>query len=220
MPRFAKVESGEVVNVVVAASKEWCEANLGGTWVETARGDSFVQYAGIGMTYDPAHPKQFAPPWSTLGQTQQVGDEGSYWLYNTQGQYVSHAGKIWTNLLPTGTPNVWEPGVANWRQYQLGTNYTVWVQPTGAFDAYPAGFRVEHNGKEWESDLDANVWEPGIANWTDLNPPPPTEEWAVGTAYAVGDEVTYLGNLYRCLQAHTAIAGWTPVAVPALWEAL
>ena len=42
-------------------------------------------------------------------------------------------------------------------------------------------------------------------------------EWAVGTAYAVGDQVTYQGATYECLQAHTAIVGWYPNVVPALW---
>ncbi len=41
--------------------------------------------------------------------------------------------------------------------------------------------------------------------------------WAVGVAYKVNDVVTYNGSSYRCLQAHTSQAGWTPAAVPALW---
>lgn len=42
--------------------------------------------------------------------------------------------------------------------------------------------------------------------------------WTVGTAYSVGDLVTYNGATYKCLQAHTSQAGWTPSAVPALWQ--
>jgi len=52
--------------------------------------------------------------------------------------------------------------------------------------------------------------------------PPPTDQpggtWAAGTTYAVGATVTYGGATYRCLQGHTAQAGWTPAAVPALWQ--
>jgi predicted carbohydrate-binding protein with CBM5 and CBM33 domain len=48
-------------------------------------------------------------------------------------------------------------------------------------------------------------------------PPPAGGTWAVGTAYKTGDVVTYNGVSYRCLQAHTAIAGWEPPNVPALW---
>ncbi len=47
---------------------------------------------------------------------------------------------------------------------------------------------------------------------TDLFP-----EWETGTAYAVGDRRQYDGLLYRCVQAHTSQADWTPPAVPALW---
>ena len=41
-----------------------------------------------------------------------------------------------------------------------------WVQPTGAHDAYPQGAHVMHNGMEWVSDMDGNVWEPGVSGWT------------------------------------------------------
>ena len=51
-------------------------------------------------------------------------------------------------------------------------------------------------------------------------PPPPGGTWAAGTTYAVGATVTYGGRSYRCRQAHTALQGWEPPNVPALWEAL
>ena len=41
--------------------------------------------------------------------------------------------------------------------------------------------------------------------------------WAIGVAYAVGDRVQYNGTLYKCVQAHTSQADWTPDATPALW---
>ncbi len=43
-------------------------------------------------------------------------------------------------------------------------------------------------------------------------------EWAAGTAYTAGDQVTYEGTTYTCLQSHTAIVGWEPPNVPALWS--
>lgn len=42
-----------------------------------------------------------------------------------------------------------------------------WVQPLGAEDAYSAGDRVSHNGGIWTSDVDGNVWEPGVYGWTE-----------------------------------------------------
>ena len=45
--------------------------------------------------------------------------------------------------------------------------------------------------------------------------------WQAGVHYAAGDEVAYPdtnGTLYACLQSHTALAGWEPPNVPALWK--
>ena len=41
--------------------------------------------------------------------------------------------------------------------------------------------------------------------------------WAIGRAYATGDRVQHGGRLYKCVQAHTSQADWTPDATPALW---
>ncbi|MBE1590305.1 lytic polysaccharide monooxygenase [Nonomuraea angiospora] len=49
-------------------------------------------------------------------------------------------------------------------------------------------------------------------------PTTPSGTWKAGTAYAVGNTVTYNGVTYRCIQAHTALAGWEPPNVPALWQ--
>ena len=42
--------------------------------------------------------------------------------------------------------------------------------------------------------------------------------WQPGVAYKVGDQVTYGGSLYECIQAHTSQVGWEPPNVPALWR--
>lgn len=44
--------------------------------------------------------------------------------------------------------------------------------------------------------------------------------WVVGKAYAVNDRVQYNGTLYKCIQAHTSQADWTPDAVPALFTVI
>jgi len=38
--------------------------------------------------------------------------------------------------------------------------------------------------------------------------------------YAVGTKVTYNGELYECIQAHTSEPNWMPPVVPALWQDL
>jgi hypothetical protein len=64
MAHFAKVEEGVVTQVIVADSQQWCEANLGGTWVQTSYnthggvnsregGENLRKnYAGIGYEFD------------------------------------------------------------------------------------------------------------------------------------------------------------------------
>ena len=41
--------------------------------------------------------------------------------------------------------------------------------------------------------------------------------WAIGKAYATDERIRYGEKLYRCVQAHTSQADWTPDATPALW---
>ena len=44
------------------------------------------------------------------------------------------------------------------------------------------------------------------------------DEWSGdGVAYAAGDVRQRGGLLYRCVQAHTSQADWTPEAAPSLW---
>lgn len=104
-----------------------------------------------------------------------------------------------------------------------------WVQPTDASNAYPIGWTVTHNGVTWQSLIAANTTTPGDPNdpqnyrwWQNMTPAPPTTgtpAWdGNGVAYAVGDQVTYGGNTYKCLQAHTSQPGWDPVSTPALWQ--
>jgi hypothetical protein len=81
MAHFAKVENGVVTQVIVADYKEWCENNLGGTWVQTSyntKGNQHPEgrplnknYAGIGYTWDGigfAAPKPY-PSWSLNSNT-------------------------------------------------------------------------------------------------------------------------------------------------------
>lgn len=46
---------------------------------------------------------------------------------------------------------------------------------------------------------------------------PAAQPWVPNTAYAVGELVSYNGEIYECRQAHTSLVGWEPPNVPALW---
>ena len=75
--------------------------------------------------------------------------------------HTSQAG--WT---PDATRALWTPmGVSS----EDPEAVPEWVQPTGAHDAYAKGSHVMHGGVEWVSDLDANVWEPGVSGWTQVD---------------------------------------------------
>ena len=43
-------------------------------------------------------------------------------------------------------------------------------------------------------------------------------QWQSGMDYPVGYKVQYGDRLWRCRQAHSAIAGWEPPNVASLWE--
>lgn len=42
-----------------------------------------------------------------------------------------------------------------------------WVQPEST-NPYMKGDKVRHNGKVWVSDIDYNVFEPGVAGWSEV----------------------------------------------------
>jgi hypothetical protein len=42
----------------------------------------------------------------------------------------------------------------------------IWTQPLGASDAYMKGDIVSFENQTWTSDVDSNVWQPGVYGWT------------------------------------------------------
>jgi len=82
MAHFAEIVDGVVERVIVADSKEWCAANLGGTWVQTSYNTHggvhtlggtplHKNYAGIGYTFDGtgfAAPQPYAS-WTLNAET-------------------------------------------------------------------------------------------------------------------------------------------------------
>ena len=81
---------------------------------------------------------------------------------------VTHLDKTWESLVDG---NVWEPGVANWREQAADGEYPTWVQPVGSEDAYNMGDRVYYQptGFNYESEIDANVWAPDVHGWFVIN---------------------------------------------------
>lgn len=93
------------------------------------------------------------PPWKLIAYS--VGDRVQYngTLYKCVQAHTAQSD--WT---PDATPALWVVvTVEEWPE---------WVQPTGAQDAYAKDAKVTHNGERWISDVDSNVWEPGVYGWT------------------------------------------------------
>lgn len=103
-----------------------------------------------------------------------------------------------------------------------------WVQPLGAFDAYPRGWIVTYEGKQWESLLDGNVWTPSISGWREVpsegenGETPGVPEWMQPTgahdAYQAGEFVMFEGEKWVSLVDGNVwppgAYGWEKVADP------
>ena len=90
-----------------------------------------------------------------------VQDEGK--LYRSIHD-VKDAGQ---NRKPSETPSMWTP-IGNPLE-----EFPEWVQPIGAHDAYSKDAKTSHNGKKWVSEVDGNVWEPGVYGWAEYSEPEP-----------------------------------------------
>lgn len=84
-----------------------------------------------------------------------LGDRVQYEgvLYKCVQAHLSQA-----DWMPSATPALWTVvSLEEWPE---------WRQPTGAQDAYAQGDHVSHNGDHWISDVNDNVWEPGVYGWS------------------------------------------------------
>ena len=77
-------------------------------------------------------------------------------LYKCVQSHTSQ--ESWT---PTAAPSLWtvisDPS----------DEYPLWIQPTGAHNAYSKGDKVTYNGKKYVSNVDGNVWAPP-EQWTEV----------------------------------------------------
>lgn len=123
------------------------------------------------------------PKWSGNGRSYKAGEivawgvnaDGETQLYTVLQAHVSQP-----DMPPDAAVSLYKAvGFAE-------DGVPIWTQPLGATDAYNAGDVVEHNGKRWTSDIDGNVWEPGVYGWTLAE----TEPDAPDAGDAPPDEVT------------------------------
>ena len=78
-------------------------------------------------------------------------------------------GEIYKVIQPHTSQLDWPPDQvpALFKKISL-EEYPEWVQPTGGHDAYNKDDKCAHNNKHWASDIDGNVWEPGVYGWREL----------------------------------------------------
>lgn len=85
------------------------------------------------------------------------------------GQRVRYGGILYKVLTTHASQAEWLPGVARslFAPVLIPDDNTIpeWVQPDST-NTYKAGDKVKHNGKTWKSDVDNNVWEPGVYGWS------------------------------------------------------
>ena len=83
------------------------------------------------------------------------------------GQRLQHEGKLYKVVQPHTSQAGWEPDKTSALFTEIAKPGEIpeWTQPTGAQDAYNKGDKVRHGGQIWESNVDANVWEPGVYGW-------------------------------------------------------
>lgn len=88
--------------------------------------------------------------------------------YTAEVSKVSYGGLLYKCLQSHVSQASWNPAdaVSLWvRIDDPAIEWPEWRQPTGAHDAYPIGAKVSHNEKHWISNVDNNVWEPGVYGW-------------------------------------------------------
>ena len=96
------------------------------------------------------------PAWNGNGIAYAVGDRVSYESFLWKCLQAHTSQPDWT---PTAAVSLWT------RVDNPAEEWPEWRQPTGAHDAYEKGYKVSHNNKHWISNVDANVWEPGVYGW-------------------------------------------------------
>lgn len=89
----------------------------------------------------------------------------------TTGQRVRHDGTLYNVLQDHTSQADWTPAAAPslFAKVLIPDPETIpaWEQPDST-NPYNMGDKVTHNGRMWISDVDGNVWEPGVYGWTEV----------------------------------------------------
>lgn len=88
------------------------------------------------------------------------------------GYRVRHNGVLYEVLVAHTSQSTWTPDVTPslFAKVLIPDENVVpeWEQPEST-NPYSKGDIVKHNGKTWKSDIDTNVWEPGVYGWSEVS---------------------------------------------------
>lgn len=91
------------------------------------------------------------------GMIRRDPEDGALYRVNEGQGHTSQEG--WN---PSRTPALWT------KIGDPAEEWPEWAAPTGAHDAYAKDSKTSHNGKKWVSEIDGNVWEPGVYGWVEV----------------------------------------------------
>lgn len=87
----------------------------------------------------------------------------------TEGQRVRYKGVLYKVLQTHTAQDTWTPDVATslFAKVLIPDDNVIpeWEQPDST-NPFMSGDIVKHNGFVWVSDIDNNVWEPGVYGWS------------------------------------------------------
>ena len=83
------------------------------------------------------------------------------------GDRVRYQGELYKCIQAHDENGTWNPGdaVSLWALV-INEGIPEWRQPDST-NPYMAGDKVKHNGSTWVSDINNNVWEPGVYGWSE-----------------------------------------------------
>lgn len=89
----------------------------------------------------------------------------------TKDDRVLSNGVLYICLQTHTSQSQWEPSVTPslWARVLIPDSDQIydWEQPDST-NPYMTGAKVRHNNKIWVSDVDNNVWEPGVYGWSEV----------------------------------------------------
>lgn len=89
----------------------------------------------------------------------------------TTGKRLKYNGTIYKVLQDHTSQDDWTPDAAPslFAKVLIPDENIIpeWEQPDST-NPYMVGDKVTHNSKTWVSDVDNNVWEPGVYGWTEV----------------------------------------------------